>query len=69
MKAAHHIVKPLRRIGPDDNSIYGYRCSCGGHWKVYQEPYHIHPAKRREPEITNDEYSSSAGYGGWGQDE
>jgi hypothetical protein len=37
MKNQHKISRWDR----DDVSIVGYRCSCGGWWKVYQNPYHM----------------------------
>lgn len=31
-------VEPMRR--ETDGTVFGYRCSCGGFWKVYQAPHH-----------------------------
>lgn len=38
-----HIVERLRRSEPCADGrrrVYGYRCSCGSSWKIYQTEYH-----------------------------
>lgn len=39
-----HIIERQRRSEPDADGrrrIFGYRCSCGSFWKIYQTEYHI----------------------------
>ncbi len=37
-----HILPLLRTFPPQAvGEVYGYECSCGGFWKIYQNPYHI----------------------------
>ena len=40
----------VTRIVRDDGTRVGYRCNCGGWWKVYQKPYHIND----KPKISNE---------------
>jgi hypothetical protein len=43
---AKHIVTRLVREG--ENRAYGYRCTCGGHWKIYQKPHHVPDSPMQE---------------------
>jgi hypothetical protein len=51
MKSQQHVITPHYMndpFEPTGRRWIGYKCSCGGHWYRYQNPYHLTIEQKRE---------------------